>query len=138
MDSYFRLIYASKVTEPINADALLAQAQRNNPGHGITGGLAILNGVYLEYLEGSEEEVERLFERISRDVRHTNIKVLERRPISRRMFNNWSMATLLWTTTTKNIFHSFSPGVDFNLHDMDPTTAAPLFRAWAATAEWKS
>ncbi|MEJ7687390.1 MAG: BLUF domain-containing protein [Variovorax sp.] len=75
-------------------------------------------------------------ERIAADERHTDLKVLERRAVPRRMFGAWSMAMLDWVDETKMIFQSFSPDADFDLSQTDPTTAAPLFRAWAATSHW--
>ncbi|MGJ7546637.1 BLUF domain-containing protein [Variovorax sp. LT1R16] len=134
---FYRLIYTSRVNEPIDLGALLRQAQKNNPSLGITGGLAVLEGVFLQYLEGKEDAVESLFARILPDQRHAHVKVLERRAVPRRMFSDWSMAMLDWTESAKHIFLSFSPGLGLNLYDTDPTTAAPLFRAWAATEDWR-
>ena len=136
-DGLWRLIYASRATPPVDTDSLLVQARRNNPARGITGGLVLLEGVFLQYLEGREDDVEHMFERIMHDPRHCEVKVLERREIPRRMFTDWSMAMLEWTDETRMIFQSFSPGVALKLYDTDPSTAAPLFRAWAATSCWK-
>lgn len=97
----------------------------------------MLDGVFLQYLEGEIEDVDALFAKISRDVRHRDVKILERRVVDRRMFVDWSMATLEWTEETRNIFYSFSPGTVLDLYKTDPTTAAPLFRAWSATSAWK-
>lgn len=133
-----RLIYVSHALPPVDTSRLLRQAWENNPGTGITGGLAVLDGVFLQYLEGEDNEVEALFSRIGQDDRHENVKVLERRGISRRMFEDWSMAILVWTEETRNIFYSFSPGNALDLYQTDPSTAAPLFRAWAATSAWKT
>lgn len=134
---FYRLIYTSRARTPIETGALLRQAQKNNPARGITGGLVVLDGVYLQYLEGSEEAVESLLARILGDARHSGVKVLERRAVPRRMFSDWSMALLEWTPSTRQIFHGFSPGGALNLYETDPTTAAPLFRAWAATQDWR-
>lgn len=133
---FYRLIYTSQARTPVDTRGLLRQAQKNNPARGITGGLAVLDGVYLQYLEGSEEAVEALFARILTDGRHSGVKVLERRAVTRRMFSDWSMALLEWTPSTRQIFLGFSPGSALNLYETDPTTAAPLFRAWAATRDW--
>lgn len=133
---FYRLIYTSHAQPPLDTAGLLRQAQKNNPALGITGGLAVLDGVFLQYLEGGEEAVEALFARILTDPRHCDVKVLERRAVSRRMFSDWSMAMLDWTDSAKQIFRSFSPDIGLNLYETDPTTAAPLFRAWAATDDW--
>lgn len=133
---FYRLIYTSRLTLPLDTDRLLSQARENNPALGITGGLAVLDGVCLQYLEGVQDAVESLFARILPDERHSDVKVLERRAVPRRMFSDWSMAMLVWTVSAKQIFRSFSPDSGLDLYDTDPTTAAPLFRAWAATEDW--
>ena len=133
-----RLIYTSHVQPPVDTASLLEQARRDNHAKGITGGLAVLDGVFLQYLEGEAEDVDALFTKIGRDGRHRDVKVLERRVVDRRMFADWSMATLEWTEETRNIFCSFSPGTALDLYQTDPTTAAPMFRAWAATSAWKN
>jgi hypothetical protein len=135
--AFYRLIYTSRARMPVDTKALLAQAQINNALRGITGGLALLDGVFIQYLEGSEAAVTDVFERIRRDPRHQDVKVLEQRAVKGRMFGDWSMAALHWTERTTQIFRSFSPGLDLDLHETDPMTAAPLFRAWAATEDWK-
>lgn len=131
-----RLIYASRAASQVDAAGLLNQARRNNLALRITGGLALLDGVYLQYLEGPADQVWLLFDKIQRDTRHWDVRVLERRAIPRRMFTDWSMAMLEWTEETTMIFQSFSPGVALKLYETDPSTAAPLFRAWAATSCW--
>ncbi|RYF57309.1 MAG: BLUF domain-containing protein [Comamonadaceae bacterium] len=131
-----RLVYISHAVAPVDTALPLKQAWEKNPGTGITGGLAVLDEVFLQYLEGEDEQVDALFARISNDHRHRDVKVLERRAIARRMFGNWSMAVLVWTDETRNIFRSFSPDSVLDLYQTDPSTAAPLFRAWAATSAW--
>ena len=51
-----------------------------------------------QVLEGSQTEVDDLFERIKRDVRHYNITLLTYGPVAARYFAQWSMA-----------FHAASP-----------------------------
>src|SRR4051812_13827243 len=118
-----RLIYASRVNAPVDLSALLAQAHRNNPPLGITGGLVCLDQTFLQYLEGPTGAVEALFERMLLDPRHHGVKVLERRTVPRRMFADWSMAALVWTETTREIYQSFSPGRPLDLYETDPSTA---------------
>ncbi len=133
---FYRLIYSSRAKHPIDFDDIVRNSQRRNVAFGVTGGLAIVDDVFLQYLEGTEAEVEWLFERISADERHTDVRVLERRAVPRRMFGQRSMAMLSWVDETQMIFQSFSPDAGLDLSKTDPTTAAPLFRAWAATSHW--
>ena len=135
---YYRLIYTSKAAPGVDYERLLADSQRRNASFGVTGGLAIVDAVFLQYLEGDEAEVEWLFHKILADDRHHGVKVLERRAVSRRMFETWTMASLHWCDETRMIFESFSPGIGLDLYRTDPSTAAPLFRAWAATEHWQA
>ncbi len=73
---FFRLIYRSRMQPPVVLEALAVQAQRHNPVLGITGGLAVLDGTFLQYLEGTEVAVRSLFDRIAQDARHREVQVL--------------------------------------------------------------
>jgi len=42
------------------------------------------------------------------------------------MLSDRSIAMLEWTDATKQIFRSFSPGIELDLYAAAPTTAAPL------------
>lgn len=133
-----RLIYTSRASGDSPLQEIQAASIVWNRAHDLTGGLVCVEGIYLQYLEGQEEEIDRVFAMISRDRRHGGLKILERRVVQRRMFADWSMAVLDWNDKTKAIFQSFSPGQRIDLYGTDPTTAAPLFRAWVATPHWKA
>lgn len=135
-NNFYRLIYVS-VSDPLtDVRTILVSARKNNLENGITGGLGLLDGIFIQYLEGPQTSVKAIFARISGDRRHKGIKLLEERAVPGRMFTDWSMAQLKWTDQTKVIFRSFSPGIELKLYETDPSTAAPLFRAWAATNDW--
>ena len=133
-----RLIYTSRASGKSPLRDILDASISWNKDHDITGGLVCVEGTYLQYLEGEEAAVDQVFAMISRDRRHSDLKVLEHRSVQRRMFVDWSMAVLDWNDETRAIFQSFSPGQRIDLYGTDPTTAAPLFRAWVATQHWKT
>jgi hypothetical protein len=88
-----QLIYASR---PFGFDegtlaAILLVARRCNERDGITGALICRGDLYLQLLEGPEELVDAAFRRIERDLRHLDIKLLSRRPVSERLFPGWAM-----------------------------------------------
>jgi uncharacterized Fe-S cluster-containing MiaB family protein len=70
---------------------LLRAARRYNAIHGITGVLLFHRGSFLQVLEGTEPEIERLFRSIQRDPRHRQMRVLSRCDIIRREFETWTM-----------------------------------------------
>ena len=88
-----QLIYASR---PFGYDAsilagILSVARVRNAQNDITGALICRPDVYLQLLEGPVGKVERLLERISRDDRHTEVRVLVRARIEDGLFPEWAM-----------------------------------------------
>jgi Sensors of blue-light using FAD len=71
---------------------LLKGSVRRNKQAGITGLLLYKDGMFMQALEGEDEAVLMLFEKICRDSRHHHIIPLLREPIKRRNFPNFSMA----------------------------------------------
>lgn len=91
--SVFRAIYSSR---PFGFDSgtlnsILVHAQRANPSVGITGALICREDVYLQLLEGPEEEVRKTMERIRRDDRHLEFSVHSEKTVPDRMFGKWAM-----------------------------------------------
>lgn len=70
---------------------LLAKSRSNNAAAGISGMLLYHEGSFLQVLEGPEEAVEDLYERICKDRRHTEAILLFRRVHDHRQFDNWTM-----------------------------------------------
>ncbi|XQZ45704.1 BLUF domain-containing protein [Paracoccus yeei] len=70
---------------------MLAQARLRNQQLGITGFLHREDDVYFQVFEGPAAAVNALLERILRDSRHTNIEILDQRPLSARAFDSWRM-----------------------------------------------
>ena len=66
-------------------------ARHLNALDGITG-LLLFDGVrYLQILEGSEEAIDHLAERLRMDPRHGSFEVRDERFVERRSFSDWSM-----------------------------------------------
>ncbi len=88
------LVYASIATRDLHAGELieLLDAARSwNAAAGVTGLLVLADGSFLQVLEGSAEAVDTLFAEISRDERHTEVRVLSRTEVTEREFDGWSM-----------------------------------------------
>ncbi|TPG23078.1 BLUF domain-containing protein [Variovorax ginsengisoli] len=134
-----RLVYASHASATGSEDvaAILDWSRRVNPDLGVTGVLCLLDGVYMQCLEGEAQMIDLLFASIRVDRRHRDVTPLQRRAVPRRMFESWSMALLGWNDTTRDIFRSFSPGRKLDLYANDPTTAAPMLRALVRAPGWK-
>jgi hypothetical protein len=61
-------------------------ARRANARDGITGALICRADIYLQWLEGPEEQVRKALERIERDDRHLEMKVHGAERVSDRVF----------------------------------------------------
>lgn len=88
-----QLVYASRPFgfDITNLHSILNDARSFNAANDITGALICRNDLYLQMLEGPEEIVLPLYERIKRDDRHVEVTELVRRPIVMRLFPAWSM-----------------------------------------------
>ncbi|OOQ59354.1 BLUF domain-containing protein [Mucilaginibacter pedocola] len=70
---------------------ILEVSRRNNKLHNITGVLLYCEGSFIQVLEGDDDEVDTIFEKIERDNRHKNVIVMMNEPIEKRNFPNWAM-----------------------------------------------
>jgi hypothetical protein len=76
-----RVTYLSRASAPLSADdllQLLQQCHQNNTAKGLTGMLLFGNDTFLQSIEGEKSVVEPLIERIAKDPRHQNVKILRR------------------------------------------------------------
>ena len=89
-----QLIYISAETyrfDPEDLKILLQKARENNEQLGISGMLVYHEGSFLQILEGPEEDVMALYNKINRDRRHGEVKLLLRSVETERKFHDWSM-----------------------------------------------
>ncbi|WP_294290907.1 BLUF domain-containing protein [uncultured Sphingomonas sp.] len=90
-----RLIYSSRaIGRDPRADKhdILAESRRNNGMDGISGILWSDGDRYLQVLEGPSNSIDDAFDRIRRDARHTDVRILEDRGTTDRQFGDWAMA----------------------------------------------
>jgi blue light- and temperature-responsive anti-repressor len=104
----YKLVYCSRnriqgsnaeVTSELQT--ILSSARRNNPALGLTGALLYNEGNFAQVLEGPLKSVERIFEMIQRDPRHSEVTVVHNDPATGRDFPEWSMAFAGSNTTEK-------------------------------------
>ncbi|HYC75358.1 BLUF domain-containing protein [Brevundimonas sp.] len=90
-----RLVYCSRArvdTASLQViSELLGVSQRNNARDGLTGALAVNDGWFLQVIEGPAPAIDALLRRLADDPRHAELEVLSRRPVSGRLFRDWSM-----------------------------------------------
>ena len=89
------LVYRSVANESFTMPqiyGMLSKAKDYNAEHGITGCLLYHNHQFLQLLEGEENQVLNLFQRITMDERHQDVRILENEYGNERVFGDWSMA----------------------------------------------
>jgi Sensors of blue-light using FAD len=89
-----RLLYASRAAATTSAavlDGILEQSRKNNPAQGITGLLCVSGDVFIQLLEGGRDEVCELYNAITRDNRHQQVRLLSYEEIAERRFGAWTM-----------------------------------------------
>ena len=88
------LTYTSLARLDLGAEDLNAihrTARELNSLDGITG-LLVFNGThFLQIVEGAEQAIDDLVERLRRDPRHTGLEVRDERKVEGRSFPGWSM-----------------------------------------------
>ncbi len=88
-----QLVYASR---PFGFDAatlidILFKARANNTVADVTGCLICRDDLYLQLLEGPEDQVEKIYHKILQDDRHVEVTELVRHVVADRMFSKWAM-----------------------------------------------
>ena len=87
------LIYSSR---PVHFDAtvvdgILTSSKENNKKSGVTGALIYRQDLYLQFLEGPEDQVDQTYRKIIEDPRHRDLKKLRDDSNDRRLFSSWAM-----------------------------------------------
>jgi Sensors of blue-light using FAD len=100
MNKLIQLIYISRSTfgasksfqgiDP-SVGRILLKSRTSNEKNGLVGVLYFGDGCFFQCLEGSEESVDTLYAKLQADVRHTDLKVLSRKPITAPSFVEWTM-----------------------------------------------
>ena len=98
-DDICQIVYCSRNTitdceGDVDAEVarILDVSRRNNAREQLTGALLYSAGVFAQVLEGPLSAVERTFERIQCDPRHSDVVVLHLLRSDHREFADWSMA----------------------------------------------
>lgn len=102
MKKLTQLVYYSISSIKITAEVIYDIREisiRNNSKKNITGCLLYHDNVFLQLLEGENENIDNLYESIQKDKRHSTVTLIMKENVKERMFPGWSMA-----------FHEFNNG----------------------------
>ena len=89
-----RLIYLSTARlglEAADLENILSRAVAHNLAHGVTGVLLFNGRNFLQVLEGPRRMVEELYERITRDPRHTGVTLIKTEDVRALSYPEWGM-----------------------------------------------
>lgn len=125
-----KLIELTYVSEPAQAISflglmrLLYHSYANNQALGITGALIYENNKFGQVIEGAEKNIEALWQKIQKDIRHKNVRLIESKTISERSFSKWTMVFQGNEEIAKNL-----PEVSAAIEDVEFPIGHPLLIA---------
>jgi len=132
-----RLLYASRTVPALNPEelhAILRRSQAENPAAGITGVLCYSDGIFLQVLEGGRSAVNRLYNRIVADPRHTDVELLRYEEIGERRFAGWSMGQVNMARLNPSLLLRYSATAALDPFSVSGEVSMALFEELVATA----
>ena len=90
----YQIVYYSEATRQFSEQELidlLQTANNHNTKNNITGCLIYADGKFIQMLEGEQNLVRALFDKIKQDRRHTNVIVAVEMSVSTKLFPEWAM-----------------------------------------------
>ena len=109
--SLYFLMYVSRAAVEMDEGTLaniLLLSKQNNQVAGITGCMLYQEGCFMQMLEGSRDNVQKLMAYIQADTRHKDVRIVMQGHEQQRVFLDWSM----------------------EFHDMSKMAGAPDFSQW--------
>ncbi|MFM8768867.1 MAG: BLUF domain-containing protein [Rubrivivax sp.] len=132
-----RLMYASRAVPALDQEELvtiLRQSKANNPSSGVTGVLCFSGGIFLQVLEGGRSAVNRLYNRIVADSRHTEVELLLYEEIGERRVASWSMGQVNLSRLNPSLLLKYSATAALDPFSVSGKVSLALFEELVATA----
>jgi hypothetical protein len=132
-----RLLYVSRAAQGNTAETLaniVRQSKANNPAAGITGLLCSSGEVFMQALEGGRDAVNRLYNRIAADPRHTDVCLLHYAEIAERRFASWSMGQVNLQRVNPAVLLKYSATAKLDPYAVSGEVSMALLEELVATA----
>ncbi len=132
-----RLLYASRAVPAVDHEELIAilkKCKSNNPALGVTGVLCFSQGIFLQALEGGRSAVNKLYNRIATDPRHTDVELLAYEEIGERQFAGWSMGQVDVSRLNPGLLLKYSERATLDPYAVSGKVSLALFHELIATA----
>jgi hypothetical protein len=130
-------MYVSRAVPAVDQDALVAilrKSKTNNPPLGVTGVLCFSEGIFLQVLEGGRSAVNRIYNRIASDSRHTDVELLRYEEIGERRFAGWSMGQVNMARLNPALLLKYSATATLDPYAVSGQVSMALFEELVATA----
>jgi hypothetical protein len=130
-------MYASRAVPALDQEELvtiLRQSKANNPSTGVTGVLCFSGGIFLQVLEGGRSAVNKLYNRIGADPRHTDVELLLYEEIGERRFASWSMGQVNMSRLNPSLLLKYSATAALDPFAVSGKVSLALFEELVATA----
>jgi hypothetical protein len=130
-------MYASRAVPALDQEELvtiLRQSKANNPSTGVTGVLCYSGGIFLQVLEGGRSAVNKLYNRIGADPRHTDVELLLYEEIGERRFASWSMGQVNMSRLNPSLLLKYSAAASLDPFSVSGKVSLALFEELVATA----
>ncbi len=132
-----RLMYASRAVPAVDQEelvAILKTSKANNPKNGVTGVLCLSGGIFMQVLEGGRGAVNKLYNRITADARHSDVTLLSYEEIAERHFAGWSMGQVNMARLNPALLLKYSECARLDPYAISGKVSAALFDELVATA----
>jgi len=132
-----RLLYASRAAASLDADgftAIVRRCRANNPALGVTGVLCFSGGLFMQVLEGGRSVVNRLYNDIVADPRHSEVVLLSYEEIGERRFAGWSMGQVNLAQVNPALLLKYSESEALDPYALSGRVSMALFEELVATA----
>jgi hypothetical protein len=113
---------------------ILIESVANNRRDDVTGALIHDHAWFAQVLEGPEAAVSATFERILRDRRHSDIRLVKMQPVAERRFGAWWLAIVARTQDNAELFRHYGESERFNPELIPTDRLGDLIEALAARA----
>jgi hypothetical protein len=137
MTMLVRLMYASRAVPAVDQEELvsiLKKSKANNAKSGVTGALCFSEGIFIQVLEGGRNAVNKLYNRIANDGRHTDVVLLSYEEIDERRFAGWSMGQVSMARLNPALLLKYSECAKLDPYAVSGKVSLALFEELVATA----
>jgi len=132
-----RLLYVSRAIDKDCAktiESVLETSRSHNMGNGITGVLCYGGGVFLQAIEGGRDAVNKLYNHIVEDARHTDVVLLHYEEISERRFGGWTMGEVNMNRINAAILLKYAEKPELDPYSVSGSVSMALLEELIATA----